>query len=107
MDIVSIIVVIAVGAIAFSIFARVMRRRRLMQKYGDASLVDKLMRRMFWTGQPEEQLIDSLGKPNEIDRKVLKTKIKEVWKYNQRTRTRFGLRITLEDGFVIGWDQKA
>ena len=77
-----------------------------MEKYGDAELVDRLMRKMFWQGQSEGQLIDSLGRPLDIDQKVLKTKTKEVWKYNRTGKGRYALRITLENGEVVGWDQK-
>ena len=42
----------------------------------------------FWPDQPADQLLDSLGKPDDIDQKVLKTKKK-----------RFGSTITKE---VIG-----
>lgn len=48
--------------------------------------------------------MDSLGRPLDIDQKVLKTK--EVWKYNQTGKGRYALRITLENGEVVGWDQK-
>jgi len=85
---------------------RELRRRALINKYGDAALVSRLMRRMFWEGQTAGQLIDSLGKPREIDRKVLKSKTRETWKYNQNSKKRFGLRITLENDVVVGWDKK-
>ncbi|NWB49229.1 DUF2845 domain-containing protein [Pseudomonas gingeri] len=83
------------------------RREQLLQKYGDPEVVDRIMRRMFWQGQTPEQLIDSLGSPVDIDKKVLKTKSKEVWKYDQTGKGRFALRITLENGEVIGWDKKS
>ncbi|MBA6263909.1 DUF2845 domain-containing protein [Colwellia sp. Bg11-12] len=83
-----------------------MRRNRLMKKYNNANLVDKLMKKMFWQGQSEEQLIDSLGKPLDIDQKVLKTKVKETWKYNSTGKNRYALRIIIENGEVVGWDQK-
>ncbi|MCF7964887.1 MAG: hypothetical protein K9L79_05030 [Methylobacter tundripaludum] len=82
------------------------RKSALLKKYKDAILVDKILGGYFWVGQSSEQLIDSLGKPADVDRKVLKTKIKEVWKYNPRGLNRYGLRITLDDGFVVGWDNK-
>jgi hypothetical protein len=61
---------------------------------------------MFWQGQSKEQLLDSLGRPADIDQKVMKTKVKEIWKYNQMGVNRFGLRISIENNVVIGWDQK-
>jgi len=82
------------------------RRERLMEKYGDSVLVEKLMSKSFWQGQTEGQLIDSIGKPRDIDQKVLKTKTKEVWKYNETGKNRYALKITLENGEVVGWDKK-
>ena len=52
------------------------KRERLMDKYGDSNLVDKLMEKSIWQGQTEEQLIDSIGKPLDVDQKVLKKKLK-------------------------------
>lgn len=97
---------IIVVVIAIIIALREMRKSALMKKYGDAALVGRLMRREIWEGQLEEWLVDSIGKPIQIDQKVLKSRTREVWKYNQRTRRIFGLRVILEDGVVVGWDQK-
>ena len=82
------------------------RRKKLMKKYGDASLVDRIMKREVWEGQPEEVLIDSIGRPAAVDEKVLKTKRKEIWKYNATGKNRYSLRITVENGEVVGWDKK-
>ena len=100
------VILILVGFSILSYYQNKARRTRLMEKYGDAELVDRLMRKMFWQGQSEEQLMDSLGRPLDIDQKVLKTKTKEVWKYNRTGKSRYALRITLENGEVVGWDQK-
>lgn len=82
------------------------RRAALLAKYHDPQIVDKIMRHVFWQGQSQEQLLDSLGRPADIDQKVMKTKVKEIWKYNPMGSNRFGLRITIENNVVIGWDQK-
>lgn len=82
------------------------RRAALIAKYRDPQIVDKIMRQMFWQGQSQEQLLDSLGRPADIDQKVMKTKVKEIWKYNHMGADRFGLRITIENKVVVGWDQK-
>ncbi|HDI3149886.1 TPA: DUF2845 domain-containing protein [Vibrio cholerae] len=82
------------------------KRQRLMAKYGNAELVDRLMKKTIWEGQTEEQLIDSLGKPLDIDQKVLKTKVKETWKYDKAGKNRYNLRIIVENGSVVGWDKK-
>lgn len=82
------------------------KQRALLAKYGDKEIVERLMGRMFWVGQSTEQLLDSLGSPEAIDQKVLKTKKKEIWKYNHRGGNRYGLRITLDNDEVVGWDKK-
>lgn len=99
-----ILVVVSVGT--WEHYQTKWRKQRLMEKYNDINLVNKLMKKLFWIGQTEGQLVDSIGKPLDIDQKVLKTKIKEVWKYNSTGKNRYGLRITIENGEVVGWDKK-
>lgn len=82
------------------------KRMRLTMKYKDEALVQDLLDEMFWQGQTAEQLRDALGEPLDIDQRVLKTKVKEVWKYEQTGKNRYGLKITLDDGVVVSWDQK-
>lgn len=79
----------------------------LRAKYHDEDVVEKIYNGYFWQGQTEEQLRDSLGAPIAIDNKLLKTKTREVWKYRQQGVNRFALRITVENGYVAGWDQKS
>lgn len=107
MEYVALFVAVVVIAAMINSHLTKKRREQLLAKYGDLKIVDMIMQKMFWQGQTPEQLIDSLGRPVDVDRKVLKTKTKEVWKYNQTGRGRFGLRITVEDGYVVGWDKKS
>ena len=37
---------------------------------------------------------------------MLKTKVKEVWKYKPTGKNRYGLKITLDDGVVVGWEER-
>jgi ABC-type multidrug transport system fused ATPase/permease subunit len=106
------IVFLIVALITFSIYASNKREKEhriaLLTKYlGDIETVDKIMSHSIWEGQTTHELIDSLGEPVEVDEKILKTKSKEIWKYNQTGKGRFALRITLENNVVIGWDKKA
>lgn len=78
----------------------------LRNKYKDEEIVQKIFAGYFWQGQTSDQLIDSLGKPMDIDEVVLKTKKKKIWKYQHQGGNRYGLRITLEDNTVVGWEQK-
>ncbi len=94
------------GIIAAVWGARALKRKRLLEKYRDEAVVDRLMRKIIWQGETQEQLLDSLGRPVAVDNKVLKTKTKEVWKYNRTGTNRYALRITVENGIVVGWDKK-
>lgn len=82
------------------------KRERLMKKYNDEGLVDRLMAGEFWQGQTTRQLRDSLGDPLDVDEKVLKSKTKHTWKYQSIGKNRYALKIFIEDGEVVGWDQK-
>lgn len=100
-------VIVVIGLIVWYKSAQKKKRReQLMAKYQDAKLVGKLMERSFWQGQTSGQLRDSLGEPANIDEKILQTKKKEIWKYNHQGGNRYGLRITLDNDVVVGWDQK-
>lgn len=101
------IVGLSIGAlVAYNIHSNKVRREMLIKKYGDPIIVERIMKRTFWQGQTSEQLLDSLGRPLDVDTRVMKTKTKEVWKYDRQGVNRYGLRITLEDQVVVGWDQK-
>lgn len=82
------------------------RKAALIEKYHDESIVDKILSRTIWVGETEEQLRDSLGPPVDIDEKVLKTKKKSTWKYFPAGGKKFKLRVTLDNGVVVGWDEK-
>jgi uncharacterized membrane protein len=103
--------ILVVGSIIAVIVAlrQVSKKQRieyLRTKYGDEEIVQRIMNRTIWQGQSSEQVADSLGNPVEIDNKVLKTKKKEIWKYEHQGGTRFNLRITLDNDIVVGWDKK-
>jgi hypothetical protein len=99
--IVTVLVLVAAGAI----WGYRQRRKHLVEKYGDAEIARRMMRGVIWQGETREQLLESLGKPVNIDERVLKTKSKEIWKYRKTARNRFGLKITLDDGVVVAWEK--
>jgi len=102
--------------LAFAIFAAIIvaisiaitraRRRALMEKYHDAALVERIMRKEVWQGMTQMQLIDSWGRPAATDEKVYKTKITHTFKYGESGRNRFHRRVRVENGIVVGWEQK-
>jgi hypothetical protein len=81
------------------------RRNALLEKYDEAT-AERILRGEVWQGQTAEQLADSMGSPVDVDQKVLKTKTKEVWKYGHRGGNRYAVKIMLENGYVVGWDEK-
>lgn len=82
------------------------RRERIYQKYGHTEIAEKIIKKMVWVGQTTEQLLDSWGQPLDIDENVLRTKKKEIWKYHRKSTNRYGFKIKIEDGIVVGWDEK-
>lgn len=97
--IIALIVIGGIGIVAATAYANKKRREdlerqraTLLAKYHDSQIVDMIMRHMFWQGQSQEQLLDSLGRPADIDQKVMKTKVKEIWKYNQTGESLLNLK---------------
>jgi len=103
-----IICVAGIGALIWHNKAkREKRLEYLRNKHRDEATVQRILQHNFWEGQTSAQLIDSLGNPPSIDKKALKTISREIWKYNHRGANRYGLRITLDDNVVVGWDHKS
>jgi hypothetical protein len=102
-----IIIVFMLIVIAWAALSNNQRQKALLAKYNNAEVVDMIMKKIIWQNQTSEQLRDSLGQPAEVDRKVMKTKIREVWKYFKTGKRRYALRITLENGVVVSWDKKS
>ena len=104
------LVALCIGVILLIVVLAANKKKRrieyLTKKYGDATVVEYIYNRRYWQGQTSEQLIDSLGNPHGVDRKLLKTIKREIWKYNPRGTNRYGLRITLDDDVVMTWDHK-
>ncbi len=82
------------------------RRDSLIQRFGEQDAA-KIIRGELWLGATAEMLIESLGNPADSEKKVLKTKTKEVWKYYPAGANRYKLRVTLENGVVVGWEDKS
>lgn len=84
------------------------RRKRLAElteKYNE-EIADKIMAGEIWLDQTPEQLTDSWGEPDDKDIKILKTKSKEIWKYDEIGKNRYRKIVTIENGLVIGWEMK-
>lgn len=106
MELVLVFVLIGVGILAIKSLMNQARRKKLMAKYGDVEIVDLIMKKVVWQGMHVEHLLDALGRPAAIDRKVYKTKTSQTFKYDQSGKNRFRRRVTLENDVVVGWDFK-
>lgn len=106
MEVLISIVICIGGIIALRAYLNQKRRERLMDKYNDAEIVERIMEKIIWQGMSEEQLIDSWGRPIAKDQKLYKTKSTEIFKYNQTGKNRFSNRVRVENGTVVGWDKK-
>jgi hypothetical protein len=105
-----IVIAVVAGVIVLIIMLKAAAKKRKLEyltgKYRDETIVAKIYHHRFWEGQTAEQLLDSLGKPHAMDDKLLKTRKREVWKYNRTGVNRYGLRITLDNDIVTTWDHK-
>ena len=104
------IVLILVAALLLYVTARVLLRRMcyrsLARKYDSDQIAADIIARKIWQGMSEEQLVDSWGRPADIDTKVLKTKTTATWKYGHLGANRYKDRVKVEDGVVTGWELK-
>lgn len=87
---------------------RAARRGELMQKYGhDRDMVERIVLGLHWQGQTVGQLKDALGNPADIAAKIVKGRRTETWKYHPTGGDRYALWITLEQDFVVRWEEKS
>ncbi|GAB7550429.1 hypothetical protein [Cupriavidus sp. SK-3] len=96
---------IFVDSFAKEKFQKEQREEELLAKYGE-EIAGEILKSHIWVDQTTEQLVDSRGKPYAIDQKFLKSKVREVWKYNPGPRGGCRLRVTIENGRVVSWDRK-
>ncbi len=99
-------IVAIAGGIAWRHRRRGRRRLALLRKYGDPAVVECIMSRTVWKGETAEQLLESVGKPAAVDEETLRSARRQVWKYRRIGRHRYGQRVILDDGVVVGWRTK-
>ncbi len=85
---------------------RGLRHKLLLSNYGDAEFVDAIMDGQIMRGMSMEMVKEVWGEPADLDETALKTKTKQEMKYDQKGKNRFGTRVYLEDGVVVGWETK-
>jgi hypothetical protein len=77
----------------------------LVQRFGPDAANAITQRRLF-QGATFEMVREMFGPPAVVDERVLKTKTVHTMKYHPRSHNSFGLLITIENGFVTGWETK-
>ena len=80
------IVFVLGAAIAFKTFSAMRRKQRLVAKYGD-EIATLIVAHKVWQGMTEEQLTESWGVPVDVGHEIIRTNIKETWKYAKQVRT--------------------
>ncbi len=83
-----------------------LRRAMLMKRFEDAQMVDTIMQGQIAQGMTAEMVIATWGTSADMDETVMKTKTKREMKYDQKGKNRFGTRVYLENGIVVGWETK-
>ena len=99
------ILLIVILTISYFLFRNQIKSYFLMRKYDDQKIVDRIMKKILWEGAKYEHIIDTYGRPESIDLKILRGKKREILKYDyDEKRKTFLFRITLENDNVIGWE---
>lgn len=79
------------------------RFQGLVQRFGQEN-AGRIMSKTLWQGATAEMVHAMLGAPENVASKVLKTKKRDVWKYNRIGARRYGLQVTLENDVCVGWE---
>lgn len=80
------------------------RWNELVTRFGEDA-ARRIQRKEVWQGETAEMLLASFGKPLDVKEHVLKKSTKHTYCYQRIARNRYGLRVHLEDGTVVGWDK--
>ena len=76
----------------------------LTRRFG-GSAAHRILQGEVWQGQSAAALLEALGPPADSDQKVMKTKTKTVYKWGHVSGNRYAVRVTVENGVVIGWER--
>jgi hypothetical protein len=79
------------------------RRENLVARFGE-DIATRIELQRLWQGATEEMVTEAFGPPEDVKERVLKTKTKTIYCYERTVRGGFALKITVEKGVVVGWD---
>lgn len=75
--------------------ARIKRKQELINKFGTQNAIDILSGKI-WIGMSKEMLLESWGRPKDINRTVTSTNVREQWVYESQY-------VYLENNIVTAW----
>lgn len=85
------------------------RQQYLLNKFDDPVLVQRIFNRSIQLGDSRDVILEAFGPPISVDSDILKTSIKETFKYkkgNENRQDQYSIQIKLENGYVVGWEDK-
>ncbi len=83
------------------------KKLELIKKFNISSQdAEKIINKILWQGMKKEYLIESINQPNDSSFSILKTKIKEEYKYYPINKKSFKLVVFLENDIVVGWKMR-
>lgn len=97
---------LAEGADAREAAEAQMYRQKLVAQFGEDG-ASSILAGKLWIGAPIEAVVELLGEPVDTDEKVTAKVTRRTLKYISQGGEAYGLRVTVEDGKVAGWDDKA
>ena len=81
------------------------RWERLCQRFGEDA-ARSISSGSLWVGATAEMVVEMLGDPIDVEETVMRTKTKRTLKYARTGANRYGLRVFVDDGIVVGWEDK-
>jgi hypothetical protein len=85
--------------------ARQQQWSSLCDRYG-LEIATRIRARSLWVGCTLDMVVAMLGAPLAVEEHVLKTKTKKTFKYIETGKSRYALRVVLENDVVTGWDDR-
>lgn len=103
---VGVVLFLVLAFVFFRMFWNLWKAKRLMDRFEDEEMVETILDGKIARGMTYDMVVASWGEPVDLDETVLKTKTKRELKYDQKGKNRFGTRVYMEDGVVVGWETK-
>lgn len=83
-----------------------LRRDMIEQAYANSPYKLDILNGSIRQGMTANMVVAAWGPPAAIERKVLKTKTREILKYGPGPGRSFANKVTIENGIVVGWEQR-